>query len=86
MTALLALQDRIRIACVPGVVPLRIIVPEGGNWNHLGWPLGKPPVPVIYLSTPGSNRKAVLGLIDSEKNKSAVAHSLQNFAPSRFSC
>ena len=39
--------------CVPGVVPLRIIVPEGGNWNHLGWPLATPPILVIYIGTPG---------------------------------
>jgi hypothetical protein len=58
-----------RLDSVPGVVPLRIIVPEGGNWDHLGWPLVKPPVLVIYIGTPGPNRKAVLGLIDSEKNK-----------------
>jgi thymidylate kinase len=58
-----------RLSCVPGVVALRIIVPEKSNWEHLGWPLAKPPVPVIYVGTPGPNRKAVLGLIDSQKGK-----------------
>ena len=55
-----------RLDCVPGVVPLRIIVPEKSNWEHLGWSLARPPVAVIYVGTPGPNRKAVLGLIDSQ--------------------
>lgn len=54
---------------VPGIVPLQIIIPEGRNWDHLGWLLAKPPVPTIYIGTPGPNRKAVLGMVDFEMNK-----------------
>lgn len=57
------------LGCVPGVAPLRIIVPEGTNWDHLGWSLARPPVPVIYIGTPNLTRKAVMGLIDSQKGK-----------------
>jgi len=54
---------------LPGVISLQIYVPKGGQWNHLGWSLPRPPVPVIYVGTPGPNRKVVLGLVDSQMNK-----------------
>lgn len=54
---------------VPGVVPLRVTVPEKSNWEHLGWRYVNQPVPVIYVGTPGPSRKAVLGLIDSQERK-----------------
>jgi hypothetical protein len=55
------------LSCMPGVTPLRIVVPEKSNWQHLGWSFSKPPVPVIYVGTPSPNRKVVIGLIDSQK-------------------
>jgi len=57
------------LALIPGVVPLRITVPEKSNWDHLGWSLEKPPVPVIYVGTPGPRRKAVFSLIDSQMKR-----------------
>ena len=54
---------------VPGIVPLRIIVPLGKSWDHLGWSFAEPPVPVIYIGTPSPFRKAILGLIDSQTRK-----------------
>jgi hypothetical protein len=56
---------------VPGVVPLKVIVPEKSNWEHLGWYSINQPVPVIYVGSPGRSRKAVLGLIDSQERKVA---------------
>jgi hypothetical protein len=58
-----------RLDCVPGVVPLRIIVPQEKNWGHLGWSQVDPPIPLVYVGTPSPQRKAVLGLIDSKKRK-----------------
>ncbi len=58
-----------RLNCIPGVIPLQVIAPKWNNWGHLGWFFTNPPVPVIYIGTPGPNRKAVLGLVDSPKNE-----------------
>ena len=72
------LQSRIKWNClmiayrwqmldrIPGIIPLNINVPPTSNWEHLGWTTLSP-VPVIYVGTPGTKRKAVLGLIDSQK-------------------
>jgi phosphotransferase family enzyme len=58
------------LALIPGVIPLRINIPEKSNWKHLGWPHSRPPVPVIYIGHPRrQNRKAVLGLVDFQENK-----------------
>ncbi len=57
------------LGCVPGVVPLRIDIPEGAGWRHVGWPGFAPPVPVIYVGTPGPYRKWVFGLIDTQNNR-----------------
>lgn len=54
---------------LPGIVPLQIHIPPGNPWNHLGWSLPRPPVPVIYIGTPGPDRKVVLGLVDPQTNK-----------------
>ena len=54
---------------VPGVVPLRINVPQNKNWDHLGWSHIDPPVPVIYIGSPGPTRKVVFGLTDSQKSQ-----------------
>jgi len=51
---------------LPGVVPLRLIVPEKNNWEHLGWHSIKHPTPVIYVGTPGPSRKTVFGLVNSQ--------------------
>jgi hypothetical protein len=58
-----------RLGCVPGVVPLHIIVPEEKNWDHLGWALAQPPVLVIYVGTPSPHRKAILCLVDSANGR-----------------
>lgn len=54
---------------VPGVIPLRVVVPEGKHWGHLGWALADPPVLIIYVGTPSQHRKAILCLVDSKNGK-----------------
>jgi len=56
---------------VPDVIPLSIYVPHQSQWQHLGWFLDQPPVPVIYVGTPVPRRKVVFGLIDVQKNEVA---------------
>jgi len=53
-----------RLGWVPGVIPLQVVTSESESWNHLGWRTTPPPVPVIYVGTPGPARKAVFGLTD----------------------
>jgi hypothetical protein len=57
------------LGCVPRVVPLRMVVPEGKHWVHLGWALADPPVLIIYVGTPSPHRKAILCLVDSENGR-----------------
>lgn len=41
----------------------------GQSWDCVDWDLPEPPVPVIYVGTPGSGRKAVVGLVESRTRK-----------------
>ena len=58
-----------RLGWISGVAPLRIVTPECTDWSHLGWPSTSPPVPVLYIGTPGPTRKVVAGLIDSHARR-----------------
>ena len=51
-----------RIAKIPGVSLLE--VETEADWTSLGWRGGEPPIPVIYLGTPGPKRKAVVHLVE----------------------
>ena len=51
-------------ALLPGVERLSLDNLCGVNWRELGWPLGTPPVPVIYVGTPSPQQKAILHLVD----------------------
>lgn len=51
-----------RLDCVPGVAPFSIVVPQGKNWDHLGWSQADLPIPLIYVGTPSPHRKAVFCL------------------------
>lgn len=53
-----------QLRCVPGIIGIGVDVPNGASWTHLGWDLGKPPLPVIYVGSPCRTRKAVVGLVD----------------------
>jgi hypothetical protein len=49
---------------LPGVERISIADATGVNWSAVGWPGRTPPVPVIYIGTPGPRQKAILHLVD----------------------
>ena len=53
-----------RTADLPGASVLEVEGTRGADWESLGWRGGEPPIPVIYLGTPGPRRKAVVHLVD----------------------
>jgi len=53
-----------RITQFPGVSVLEVEGTRDADWESLGWRSHEPPIPVIYLGTPGSRRKAVVHLVD----------------------
>jgi hypothetical protein len=53
-----------RLAAIPGVAMLEVEGSRGADWASLGWRSSEPPIPVIYLGTPGSKRKAVVHLVE----------------------
>ena len=59
----------VRWGAMPGLAAVnrtRIDWATEFDWRSLGWSKPLPPVPLIYLGTPGEKRKAVLHLIDSK--------------------
>ncbi len=50
------------LAKIPRVKCVVVAEPDQ-SWQHVGWDLPEPPVPVIYLGSPGRTRKAVIGLV-----------------------
>ena len=63
-TAVCAASQLGRTAELPGASVLEIEGTRGADWESLGWRGGEPPVPVIYLGTPGPKRKSVVHLVD----------------------
>ncbi len=73
---------------IPGVSVLEVEGTRGANWRLMGWRGGEPPIPVIYLGTPGPRRKSVVHLVDrssgdcravvkvplTDKAKAAILH------------
>jgi hypothetical protein len=53
-----------RTADIPGASVLQVDGTRGADWESLGWRGVEPPIPVIYLGTPGTRRKAVVHLVD----------------------
>ena len=53
-----------RMADVPGVSVLEVEGTRGADWGSMGWRGNEPPIPVIYLGTPGPRRKSVVHLVD----------------------
>jgi hypothetical protein len=53
---------------LPGINTIFVAGAEQ-SWDGVGWGLTEPPVPVIYVGTPGSTRKAVVGLVESRTRK-----------------
>ena len=62
-SALRAASQLGRIARLPGVSVLELET-RGADWTSLGWRGDEPPIPVIYLGTPGPKRKAVVHLVE----------------------
>ncbi|WP_019504090.1 aminoglycoside phosphotransferase family protein [Pleurocapsa sp. PCC 7319] len=57
---------------LPGVTSIGIVGAKDRNWQHLGLK-GLYPLPIIYIGTPGINRKAVVSLVDSKSNLIGIA-------------
>lgn len=53
-----------RVGRIPGVSMLEVEGTCGADWTSLGWQLSEPPIPVIYVGTPGCKRKAVVHLVE----------------------
>jgi len=53
-----------RVGRIPGVSMLEVEGTCGADWTSLGWQLSEPPIPVIYVGTPGGKRKAVVHLVE----------------------
>jgi hypothetical protein len=55
-----------------GLLPhVKTIRPDaaGINWQRLGWNGSTPPVPAIYMGTPGPRQKAVIHLVDAASGR-----------------
>ena len=55
-----------RVGCLsvlPGVAGVNVAGIEGIDWRSVGWSSHVSPVPVVYVGTPGVNRKAVIHLV-----------------------
>jgi hypothetical protein len=62
--AVCAASGLARVADIPGVSVLEVEGTRNADWESMGWRGGEPPIPVIYLGTPGARRKAVVHLVD----------------------
>ena len=64
----LAVRAANRLGCLsflPGITTSTVAGFDRIDWTSVGWNSDTPPVPVVYLGTPGPSRKAVIHLIDS---------------------
>jgi len=58
---------------LPNVAAVRLGDAGPINWRALGWKRDTPPLPLIYIGTPGPRRKAVIHLIDcASRNCEAI--------------
>ena len=53
-----------RTAALPGVAAFDVEGIAATSWQSLGWRWSGVPIPVIYVGTPGPNRKAVVHLVE----------------------
>ncbi len=53
-----------RSAALPGVASFDVQGVVATSWQSLGWRWSGVPIPVIYVGTPGPNRKAVVHLVE----------------------
>ena len=52
------------LAALPNVTTVRLPGIENIEWRFLGWSGNASPVPLVYVGTPGINRKAVIHLVN----------------------
>ncbi len=53
------------LAVLPGVASVKLARVEDIDWRSIGWSGSEPPVPAIYVGTPGVSRKAVIHLVNA---------------------
>ena len=58
-----------RVAAIPRTSVLQANKVCDSDWSLLGWRCAESPVPVIYLGTPGPQRKAVVHLVERESGR-----------------
>lgn len=63
-TAVRAASQIGRVAGIPGVSLLEVEGTRASDWASLGWRSSEPPIPVLYVGTPGCKRKAVVHLVE----------------------
>ena len=63
-TAVRAASQIGRVAGIPGVSLLEVEGTPASDWASLGWQVSEPPIPVVYVGTPGCKRKAVVHLVE----------------------
>ena len=62
-----AVRTANRIGCLsflPGITTSTVAGFDRIDWTSVGWHSDTPPVPAVYLGTPGPSRKAVIQLLD----------------------
>ena len=59
------------LSLLPGMATSTVVAFDHIDWASVGWNGATPPVPAVYLGTPGPARKAVIHLLDSS---SGVCH------------
>jgi hypothetical protein len=64
---LLAAYGTQQLHHLPGITPIGVLRSRTGDWNHLGGHQNQAFIPVIYIGTPGSTRKAVVSLTDVQQ-------------------
>ena len=65
-TAIRAAHRAGLLAVLPNVTTVRLSGIGSIDWRFLGWSGGSSPVPLVYVGTPGINRKAVIHLVSPE--------------------
>ena len=57
------------LQALPQVELIQLDNAEQIDWQAIGWERAEPPIPLIYLGTPGPGRKAVIHLVDMESGE-----------------
>ena len=64
------MASRVKVLrALPNVQPIQLDNAEQIDWPAVGWKRAQPPIPLIYLGTPGPCRKAVVHLVDASSGR-----------------